>query len=70
MHLRFRLLQLSLMALIAALLIPARRERTCPRAVKRARHNSYRVKKPGEPASIRHRGPATVALRALTPRAA
>src|SRR5664279_1271120 len=39
---------------IAALLIPDRTERTCPRAVKRARHNNYRVKKPGEPASIRH----------------
>ena len=23
----------------------------CPRAAKRARHNNYRVKKPGEPAS-------------------
>jgi len=34
--------------MIATLLIPDRRERTCPRAVKRARHNSYRVKKPGE----------------------
>ena len=46
------------------LLIPDRRERTCPRAVKRARHNSYRVKKPGEPASTRHRAPATINLRA------
>ena len=42
------------------LLIPERRERTCPRAVKRARHNSYRVKKPDEPASIRHNRPATI----------
>lgn len=39
---------------------PARRHRTCPRAVKRARHNNYRVKRPDEPASIRHPGPATV----------
>jgi hypothetical protein len=39
------------LAQIAALLILRRRERTCPRAVKRARHNSYRVKKPGEAAS-------------------
>ncbi|MBM0228153.1 type ISP restriction/modification enzyme, partial [Micromonospora sp. ATA51] len=31
------------------LLIPDRRERTYPRAVKRARHNQYRVKKPDEP---------------------
>jgi hypothetical protein len=48
------------LALLATLLIPERRERTCPRAVKRARHNSYRVKKPGEPASTRHRAPATI----------
>ena len=41
-----------------------------PRAVKRARHNSYRVKKPDEPASIRHTGPATVNLRGLKPRPA
>jgi hypothetical protein len=48
--------------MIAALLIPPRRERTCPRAVKRARHNSYRVKKLGEPASARHPAPATINL--------
>jgi hypothetical protein len=35
-----------------------RRERTCPRVVKRARHNSYRVKKPGQH-SVRHDAPAT-----------
>ena len=58
------------LAEIATLLIPPRRERTCPRAVKRARHNSYRVKKPGEPASIRHRAPATINIRALKPRSA
>jgi hypothetical protein len=51
-------------------MIPPRRDRTCPRAVKRARHNSYRVKKPGEPASTRHDGPATIRLHALNPRAA
>jgi hypothetical protein len=55
---------------LATLLIPPRRERTCPRAVKRARHNSYRVKKPGEPASIRHRAPATITIRRLKPRSA
>jgi hypothetical protein len=48
----------------------ARRHRSCPRAVKRARHNSYRVKKPGEPASIRHNGPATILIHRLIPRAA
>ncbi len=52
------------------LLIPDRTERTCPRAVKRARHNNYRVKKPGEPASIRHTRPATIILHSLNPRAA
>ena len=49
---------------------PERRDRTCPRAVKRARHNSYRVKKPDEPASIRHDGPPTIHIHALSPRAA
>jgi len=58
------------LAKIAALLIPARRERTCPRAVKRARHNSYRIKKPGEPASTRHHAPPTIHLHTLNPRAA
>ena len=38
-----------------------RRERTCPRVVKRARHNSYRVKKPGQRAT-RHDAPATISL--------
>jgi hypothetical protein len=52
------------------LLIPERAERSCPRAVKRARHNKYRVKKPGEPASTRHRTPATIMLHSLDPRAA
>ena len=58
------------LAEIATLLIPPRRERTCPRAVKRARHNSYRVKKPGEPASARHRAPATINIRRLQSRSA
>jgi hypothetical protein len=49
---------------------PPRRHRTCPRVVKRARHNSYRVKKHHEPASIRHPGPATIRLHPLNPRAA
>jgi hypothetical protein len=40
---------------------PERRQRTCPRVVKRARHNSYRVKKPGD-TSTRHDGPATIRL--------
>jgi hypothetical protein len=53
------------------MLIPERRERTCPRAVKRVRHNKYRVKKHHEPASIRHDTPATIRLHKLprrTPR--
>jgi hypothetical protein len=40
---------------------PPRRNRTCPRAVKRGRHNAYRVKKPGDQ-NIRHPGPATIRL--------
>jgi hypothetical protein len=58
------------LAQIAALLIPGRRERTCPRAVKRARHNSYRIKKPDEPASTRHHDPPTIHLHTMIPRAA
>jgi hypothetical protein len=38
-----------------------RRERSYPRVVKRARHNSYRVKKPGQHGT-RHDAPATVKL--------
>jgi hypothetical protein len=37
---------------------PSRRHRTYPRAVKRARHNSCRVKRPGD-YGTRHPGPAT-----------
>jgi hypothetical protein len=55
---------------ITAKINPERRDRTCPRAVKRARHNSYRVKKPGEPSSIRHDGTPTIHIHAMTPRAA
>ena len=50
---------------------PKRRHRTYPRVVKRARHNSYRVKRPGDH-GIRHSGPATISLvnhRQLTPAA-
>ena len=38
-----------------------RRERSYPRVVKRARHNSYRVKKPADH-GIRHATPATIKL--------
>jgi hypothetical protein len=38
-----------------------RRHRTYPRVVKRARHNSYRVKKPGD-RGTRHDGPPTIRL--------
>jgi hypothetical protein len=40
---------------------PKRRHRTYPRVVKRTRHNSYRVKRPGDPGT-RHTGPATIEL--------
>ncbi|MDX6333855.1 MAG: hypothetical protein QOG05_1195 [Streptosporangiaceae bacterium] len=40
---------------------PARRHRSYPRVVKRARHNSYRVKRPRD-TGTRHDGPAVVCL--------
>ena len=40
---------------------PQRRHRTYPRAIKRARHNSYRVKRASDH-GIRHSGPATISL--------
>jgi hypothetical protein len=40
---------------------PLRRDRTYLRVVKRARHNSYRVKRPGD-YGTRHDGPATIKL--------
>jgi hypothetical protein len=48
---------------------PPRRERTYPRVVKRARHNSYRVKRPGDHGT-RHDGQATIKLVNLSPLAA
>ena len=38
-----------------------RRERSYPRVVKRARHNSYKVKKPAQHGT-RHDAPATIKL--------
>jgi hypothetical protein len=40
---------------------PRRRHRTCPRVVKRCRHNAYRVKKPGD-RGTRHDGPPAIRL--------
>jgi hypothetical protein len=40
---------------------PARRHRTYPRVVKRARHNSYRVKR-AEDQGTRHSQPPTIKL--------
>jgi hypothetical protein len=40
---------------------PQRRQRTYPRVVKRARHNSYRVKKPADKGT-RHDSPPTIVL--------
>jgi hypothetical protein len=57
-----RLLAQVMAAITAkANLNPPRRHRTCPRAVKRGRHSTYRVKKPGDK-NIRHDGPATIRL--------
>ena len=55
---------------IGRMTIPARRHRTSPRAVKRQYHNSYRLKKRDEPASIRHDGPATIKIHPAAPAAA
>jgi len=55
---------------ITTRLNPPHRHRTCPHAIKRQRHNSYRSKKRGEPASIRHDRPATTRIYPLTPQAA
>ena len=41
---------------------PVRRHRSYPRVIKRARHNSYRVKRPGD-TGTRYNGPAVVQLR-------
>lgn len=46
---------------------PKRRHRTYPRVIKRARHNSYRVKRPTD-TGTRHHGPATIALANLNTR--
>ena len=40
---------------------PRRRHRTYPRVIKRARHNSYRVKRPVDHGT-RYTGPATIKL--------
>jgi 3'-phosphoadenosine 5'-phosphosulfate (PAPS) 3'-phosphatase len=40
---------------------PVRRHRTYPRVIKRARHNSYRVKRPSDQ-GIRHSRPPTIKL--------
>lgn len=40
---------------------PERRMRTCPRVIKRARHNSYRVKRPGDVA-VTHISPPTIKI--------
>ena len=45
---------------------PPRRNRTYPRVVKRARHNSYRVKRPADHGT-RHSGRATIKLVNLRP---
>jgi hypothetical protein len=46
---------------LSALICRAATERTYPRVIKRARHNSYRVKRPGDHGT-RHSGRATIKL--------
>jgi hypothetical protein len=53
------------LAEITAKINPPRRHRSCPRAVKRARHNSYRVKKPSDH-NTHHTGPPTINIRRLS----
>lgn len=61
----------SVLADVTSKINPRRRNnRECPRPVKRARHNNYRVKRPDEPASIRHDRPPSIQHRSLTPSAA
>jgi hypothetical protein len=48
---------------------PARRHRSYPRVIRRARHNSYRVKRPGD-IGIRYHGPPTIRLVNLQPKSA
>jgi hypothetical protein len=42
-------------------LSPVRRHRSYPRVIKRARHNSYRVKRPAD-TGTRYPGPAAIQL--------
>jgi hypothetical protein len=61
----------SLAAVIADItsphnLNPARRLRSYPRVIRRARHNSYRVKRPGD-TDTRYHGPPTIRLVSLRP---
>lgn len=48
---------------------PARRYRSYPRVVRRARHNSYRVKRAGD-TGTRHHGPPAIRLVNLRPQPA
>jgi hypothetical protein len=45
---------------------PPRRHRSCPRVVKRARYNFYRVK-PRDHVGVRHTGPPIIELASATP---
>jgi hypothetical protein len=46
---------------------PARRHRSYPRVIRRARHNSYRVKRPAD-TGTRYHGPPAIRLVSLRPR--
>ena len=50
---------------VTELLVPDRRETQLPSCGQTRPHSNYRIKKPGEPASTRHRAPATINLRGL-----
>jgi hypothetical protein len=58
---RQRVLDRVMAAITSPKHLNKRRERSYPRVVKRARHNSYRVKKPGQKGT-RHDALATIKL--------
>ena len=46
------------------------RDRSCPRVIKRGRHNSYRVKKPGDHGTRYHAPPAIKLANPVNPQIA
>lgn len=55
-------------AITAGKHLTKRRHRSCPRVIKRGRHNSYPIKKPAHHPT-RHHGPPTTTITTPTPQA-